>query len=339
MRAAHLMAGAAQGGAELFYERLVPALARAGDDILPVIRRDPARAARLAAAGVDPVALRFGGRLDVLTRPRIGRALRRFAPRVAVAWMGRAARHTPAGGWVLVGRLGGTYTLSQFSHCDHLVGNTPGVVDWITAQGFPAARVHLLPNFVADAACAAPAKLPVRQGVKTVLALGRLHQAKGFDVLLAAVARLPDIHAVIAGEGPERRGLEALAARAGIADRVHFLGWRTDTAALLAACDVLVCPSRHEPLGNVILEAFSAGKPVVAAMAEGPLWLLGDGTRGVLVPVESGIALAAGIEGMLDNPAMAARMAASGRAHFEAHFSEHAVVAAWRHFCATVEKI
>jgi glycosyltransferase involved in cell wall biosynthesis len=73
-------------------------------------------------------------------------------------------------------------------------------------------------------------------------------------------------------------------------------------------------------------------------MAEGPLWLLGDGSRGVLVPTESVIALAAGVEGMLANPDMAARMAAAGRAHFDAHFAEAAVVAAWRHFCATVEK-
>jgi glycosyltransferase involved in cell wall biosynthesis len=330
MKAAHIMAGAPQGGAELFYERLLPALSRVGEDILPIIRRDAARAGRLTEAGLHPVQLGFGGRLDLLTRPRIARRLRGFAPRVAVAWMGRAARHTPVGDHVLVGRLGGTYTLSQFSHCDHLVGNTPGIVTWITSQGFPAARVHLLPNFVTDAAGAEPAALPVPAGAPTVLALGRLHKAKGFDVLLAAISRLPGVHAVIAGEGPERGALMALAARAGIADRVHFLGWRTDTASLLAACDVLVCPSRHEILGNVVLEAFSARKPVVAAMAEGPLWLLGDG--------ESGIALAAGVEGMLANPDMAARMAAAGRAHFDAHFAEAAVVAAWRHFCATVEK-
>ncbi len=338
MRAAHLMAGAPEGGAELFYERLVPALARAGDDILPVIRRNPARAARLEAAGTPPVQLGFGGRLDGLTRFRARRALRRFAPRVAVAWMGRAARHTPRGDWVLVGRLGGTYTLAQFGHCDHLVGNTPGMVAWIERQGFPSGRVHLLPNFVADAAGAAPAALPVPAGAPVVLALGRLHKAKGFDVLIAALTRLPGVHAVIAGEGPERAALVALARQAGVADRAHFVGWRSDTAALLAACDVLVCPSRQEPLGNVVLEAFSAGKPVVAAMAEGPLWLLGDGSRGVLVPVDSGVALAAGIEGMLGNPDMARRMASAGRAHFEAHFAEAAVVAAWRHFCATVEK-
>jgi glycosyltransferase involved in cell wall biosynthesis len=252
--------------------------------------------------------------------------------------MGRAARHTPVGDWVLVGRLGGTYAMAQFAHCDHLVGNTPGMVAWIRAQGFAADRVHLLPNFVAEMRGAAPASLPVPAGAPVVLALGRLHTAKGFDVLLAALTRLPGVHAVIAGDGPERAALLALAAKAGVADRAHFLGWRADTAALLAACDVVVCPSRHEPLGNVMLEAFSAGRPVVAAMADGPLWLMGDGSRGVLVPVDSGVALAAGIEGMLQNRDMARRMAANGRAYYEAHFTQAAVVAAWRHFCATVEK-
>ena len=97
VKVAHIMAGAAQGGAELFYERLVPALAGSGDMVLPVIRRDAGRAGRLVAAGASPVQLGFGGRLDVLTRPRLRRVLRGFGPRVAVAWMGRAARHTPAG--------------------------------------------------------------------------------------------------------------------------------------------------------------------------------------------------------------------------------------------------
>ncbi len=337
---AHIMAGAAQGGAELFYERLVPALAASGEAVLPVIRRDAGRAARLAAAWVAPVQLGFGGRLDLLTRPRLRRALRGFAPRVAVAWMGRAARHTPAGPWVLVGRLGGTYSIGQFAHCDHLVGNTPGMVDWIRGQGFAPARVHLLVNFVADMAGSAPAALPVPAGARVVLAMGRLHRAKGFDVLIAAITRLPpDVHAVIAGEGPERGALVELAARAGVGARVHFVGWRNDTAALLAACDVLVCPSRHEPLGNVVLEAFSAGRPVVAASAEGPVWLLGAGARGILVPVESGVALAGAVGAMLDAPEMAARMAAAGRAYFEARFSQAAVVAEWRAFCLSVEKV
>ena len=331
------MAGADEGGAELFYERLIPALIRGGDDILPVVR-SRTRAERLRAGGARPARYPFGGTLDPLTRPLLVRRLERFGPRVAVAWMGRAAHHAPTGDWVLVGRLGGQYRLSRFAHCDHLVANTPALVDWIRAEGWPAARVHYLPNFVPDHSGAAAASLPVTPGTPIILAMGRLHASKGFDVLLAAVARLPGVHAIIAGDGPERASLQGLARRAGIGDRVTFLGWRADTAALLAACDMLVCPSRREPLGNQILEAFSARRPVVAAMAAGPAWLLEQGRNGILVPVDSAIAMAAAISAILENREQAARFAAAGRASYDAHFAERQVVARWRGFCAGVGK-
>ena len=340
MRVAQLMAGAASGGAELFFERFCAALAAAGDDVLPVIRNEPARVGRLREAGFSPLLRGFGGRLDFWTRLRIARDLRRFAPRVAVAWMGRAARHTPAGPWVLVGRLGGYYDLGQFAHCDHLVGNSGAVVEWIRAQNlFPADRVHYLPNFSPDLFGTTPAALPmIPVDAPKVLALGRLHRNKGFDLLIGAISRLSGVHAAIAGDGPERVGLERLAKHAGVADRVHFLGWRKDTAALLAACDMLVCPSRSEPLGNVVLEAFSARRPVVASMAEGPRELIESGRTGVLVAQESAIALAAGIEGVLHNPVQSAAMVQAARARYEEAFSEGAVMARWRDFLCRVEK-
>jgi glycosyltransferase involved in cell wall biosynthesis len=332
------LAGAREGGAELFFERLVGALPAAGDEVLPVVR-SRVRAGRLREAGLAPAVYPFAGTADFFTRPMLARRLRRFGPRVTVAWMGRAAHHAPTGAWVLIGRLGGHYNLSRFAACDHLVANTPALAASIVSRGWPQDRVHYLPNFVPDLGSARPAVLPVPDGAPVVFAMGRLHRDKGFDVLLAAISRLPRVHAVIAGDGPERAGLVALARRAGILPRVHFLGWRADTASLLAAADMLVCPSRKEPLGNQILEAFSAGKPVVAAMAEGPSWLLDQGRRGILVPVDSGVALAAGIEGMLQNRAMAAAMAAAGRACFVAGFAAAPVVASWRDFCANVRKV
>jgi glycosyltransferase involved in cell wall biosynthesis len=334
MRIAHIMAGAPAGGAELFFERLCIAQA-AEDEVLPIIRRNRERAGRLRDAGLAPIQMRFGWG----TRWRLARRLGAFAPRVAVAWMGRAASVAPTGRHILVGRLGGTYDLRRFARCDHLVGNTRGMVDWILGQGFPPGRVHLLENFSPDFAAAEPAALPVPPGAPVVLAMGRLHHAKGFDVLVAALTRLPGVHAAIAGDGPERTALESLALRAGVADRLHLLGWRTDTAALLAACDVYVCPSRLEPLGNVILEAFSASRPVVAAMAAGPLELIEPGRTGVLVAMESGIALAAGIEGVLGNPPMAAAMARAGRARWEQDFAPASVIAKWRSFLGSVERV
>ena len=336
MKVAHLMAGAPHGGAELFFERLVLAQHRAGDAVLPAVRTDAARAARLAAA--CPVQLPFGGVFDLQTRPRLRTALTAFAPRVTIAWMNRAARFAPRGNWVLVGRLGGYYDLKYYRRCDHLVGNTRALAQWITAQGWPAARTHYLPNFAPDLHAAPPDRLGIPAGRRIVLALGRLHPNKGFDVLIRALPRLPGTHAVVAGEGPEREALQALARQQGVAERVLFPGWRDDTAALLAAADVLACPSRHEPLGNVVVEAWSAARPIVAAAAAGPRELIRPGEDGLLVPPEDVEALATSLRLVLENGSFSARLAEAGRARYLTDFAEQPVLAQWRGFLAGVEK-
>jgi glycosyltransferase involved in cell wall biosynthesis len=337
MRIAQIMAGAHHGGAELFFERLTIALHRAGENVLPLIRRDVERAGRLKEAGLAPLQFRFGGPLDLLTRPRLARAMNAFAPRVAVSWMSRAADHVPPGPWVHVGRLGGYYPLRHYRHCDHLVGNTKGLVGWFRANGWPEARTHFLPNFVADYGDAAPAEgLP--DGRPRLLALGRLHADKGFDVLIRALARLPGASLLIAGEGPEREALGRLAGELGVADRVFLLGWRADAGALLKAADLFVCSSRSEPLGNVVLEAWSAGCPVIAANADGPGELIAEGSDGLLVPREDEARLAAAMFALLEDPERAAALAAAGRRRFLAEFAEAPVLAAWRHFLAAVAK-
>jgi glycosyltransferase involved in cell wall biosynthesis len=338
MRIAQVMAGSPAGGAELFFERLTIALSGAGETVLPVIRRNAARAQLLSSVGLDVVQLGFGGPLDLLTRRRLRAALRSFAPRVVVAWMNRAARFAPRGDWVLTGRLGGYYDLRYYRHCDHLIGNTRGIVDWIARQGWPAARVHHLPNFSPDMADAVPASLGLPDGARIVLALGRLHRNKGFDVLVRALPAMPGVHAVIAGDGPERAALLALAGREGVADRLHLLGWRNETASLLAASDLLVCPSRHEPLGNVVIEAWSARRPVVAAASDGLRELITSGRDGMLVPTEDPDALANAIVNLLDDPRQAAALAEAGRLRYQAEHAETSVVARWRQFLATVEK-
>jgi glycosyltransferase involved in cell wall biosynthesis len=313
IRLANIMAGAKHGGAEAFYERLTLALHDAGDEVLPIIRRDPERAARLAGGGARPVGLRFGGPLDILTRPRLGLLLRSFRPRVAMVWMNRAASKTPRGSYTLVGRLGGYYDLKYYRNCDHLVGNTRDLQNWIIAQGCPAENAHHLPNFATDFAGAMPAAMPGT--APRLLAMGRLHRNKGFDVAIRALAQVPGASLCIAGEGPEREALAALARECGVADRVHLLGWRQDIGALLAACDLFLCSSRHEPLGNIVLEAWSASRPVIAAAAQGPRELIDDGETGLLVPLDSAEAMAAAIRAALTNPRDAARLAAQiGRA-------------------------
>lgn len=327
------MAGAHHGGAEAFYERLCLSLHEAGEQVLPIIRRDAERVERLRAGGLAPVELGFGGVLDLLTGSRLRGALKGFAPAVTVAWMNRAARFTPKGSWTLVGRLGGYYDLKYYRHCDHLVGNTRDLVRWVVDQGWPRDRAHYVPNFAADLSHATPAPL---EGSARLLAMGRLHRNKGFDIAIRALARLSDAHLSIAGEGPERAALEALAREVGVADRVTFLGWRSDIGALLAGCDIFVCSSRHEPLGNIVLESWSATRPVVSAAAQGPTELIEDGETGLLVPIEDAEALARNIAVLIADPQRAARIAQQGRAAYERDFTEAAVTARWRDFLAAV---
>jgi glycosyltransferase involved in cell wall biosynthesis len=339
-RLVQILAGQAHGGAEAFFERLAMALNRAGEAQRLVIRRDEARAERLRGAGCEVIEVPFGGRLDLRTRPALRAAISAFGPQVVLSWMNRASRACPAGDFVHVGRLGGYYDLKYYRGCDHLVANTRDIADYIVRGGWPEARVHYLPNF---ATAEAHAKLP-RASLGTpddaplALALGRLHRNKGFDVLLSALALLPRCHLWLAGDGEEHAALEAHAAALGVDKRVKFLGWRDDVAALLASCDMLVCPSRHEPLGNVVLEAWAAAVPVVAAASEGPRALIRDGETGLLVPVEDAAALAAALDRLGSDAALRQRLAAHGHAAWRAEFAEARVVALYRDFLARVRR-
>jgi glycosyltransferase involved in cell wall biosynthesis len=338
------MAGAAHGGAEGFYERLVIAQHRTGTQVLAVIRRNAERAERLAAGGIAPVELGFGGPLDLVTGRRLRATLDGFRPQVVVAWMNRAARFARGASrgapWTLVGRLGGQYDLGYYRGCDILVANTRGLCEWIAGQGWPRQRLKHLPNFASDLGGAAPAALPLPSGVPILLAMGRLHPNKDFPTLLRAMALLPaEVHLALAGEGEERGALEGLARDLGVAARVVFLGWRQDVGALLAASTMLVVPSRIEPLGNVVLEGFSAARPVVAAAADGPRELIEDGRSGMLVPVGDHAAMAGAIGALLADKARARAIAAAGRAEFEAHHAEAPVLAAWRLFLEAAARI
>jgi glycosyltransferase involved in cell wall biosynthesis len=340
MRVLQAMAGARHGGAEAFFVRLADALERAGQEQRVLIRRDAERAAVLRRAGIAPLELPFRGPLDLATRWRFRRAVAEFRPKIVLTWMNRATRACPRGDFVHVARLGGYYDLKYYRRCDHLIGNTRDIVAYLQRQGWPAERAHYLPNFTArtDAAPAARGTLATPPDVPLALALGRLHINKGFDVLLAALARTPRLYLWLAGEGELRATLERQAAALGIAERVRFLGWRDDIPALLAAADFLVCPSRHEPLGNVVIEAWAAGLPVIATASEGPRVLIADGESGLLVRVDDADALARAMLRLADDQQLRARLAAAGRAAHAAEYSEPRVVGLYRDFFARVAR-
>ncbi len=328
MKVMQVMAGAKYGGAEAFFTRLTTALTRSGLDQRVVIRADADRARLLREGGVEPIELPFTGAIDLSTRWGLRRAIKEYAPDVVLSWMNRATSMTPKGKFVHVGRLGGYYNLKYYKKCDHLIANTRDIVDYLKGNGWPEEKVHYLPNFVGEKR-AAP--LNRRQfytpdTAPLVLGLGRLHENKAFDVLLDGISRVPNVYLWLAGEGPLRKQLEARAEQLGIKPRVRFLGWREDTEALFATADIFVCPSRNEPLGNVVIESWAQGVPVIACDALGPGMLIKQGENGLLVPVDDGAALGRSIKHLAENPTLRDKLAAAGRTEYEAHYTEQQVV-------------
>ncbi len=334
MRVLQAMAGAEFGGAEAFFTRLVLGLHRAGLEQRVIIRRDRRRSETLRAGGVEPVELRFGGPLDLRTPLALRRQIKDFKPDIVLTWMNRATGMCPKGDFVHVGRQGGYYDLKYYRNCDHLIGNTADIVEYLTGEGWPEGRAHYLPNFV-DAEPAEPARreeLFTPPGAPLLLGLGRLHKNKAFDVLLEAVTRVPNAYLWIAGEGPLRGELEAQAERLAVKPRVRFLGWRDDVPALLAACDVFVCPSRHEPLGNVVIEAWAQGVPVVAADSLGPGTLIEHMESGVLAPVDDAQTLGLAIRHVVEDMDLRERLARGGRNVYEERFTEAIVTEQYLEF-------
>ena len=335
-RILQVIAGAEHGGAEAYFVRLCQALADAGIPQHIVMRPNAARRQALEEADLPIAEAPFGGRLDRQTKKRLAAEIAAFKPDIVMSYMSRASLFVPPCGrdddYVTIGRLGGYYDLKYYRHLDHLVCNTRDLVDYVIHEGWPRERAHHVPNFVVDRQAPPAARSPLRtpEDAPLIFALGRLHKNKAFDVLLRALADLPEHYLWLAGDGPQRQALKSLAEELGVTERVRFLGWRDDPAPYYAAGDVFVLPSRHEPLGNVMLEAWMHGRPVVATESQGPCEIVESDSEALLVPIDDPAALAAAIRDVTDDPERAAQLAQAGRAAYERDYTQASAVARHR---------
>lgn len=278
---------------------------------------------RLGEMGVPTAPARPRGDLDVVSGLAFARWLRSERPDALLltswtrqAWAAWAGRHARVPRVVV--RLGIVRSLPRFGPTalafrrwvDAMIVNAPEILaEWRrSAPFFPPERVHVVMNGLrarpeARAALRAGlrAELGVPEGTLLVGGAGHLAHRKGFDLLLCAFASasLADARVVIAGGGEHGEGLRALARERGIADRVLWLGHRTDAPDVVGGCDLFVVPSRNEGMANVMLEAMAAGVPVIATDISGvrrALGAEGDGApAGWIVPPEDDRALAAAL--------------------------------------------
>ncbi len=322
------MAGRHPGGAETYSADMMLSLHAAGVDQVVVTPRSMPRFADLKAAGIrlEPGLLRWP--IRPLRRWALARLIDREKPDLIHTWMRRAAGLVdPRERARTLGWFGGYYNPKHFRACGNLIGVTPGIVQHMIAEGVSAATTHFVPTFpnVRDEPPVARVALNTPPDAFVVLALSRYHPKKGLDTLLQAVQALPDVHLWLAGEGPLRRDLEKQARRLGLGERAHFLGWRSDRSALLRSADVCALPSRYEPFGTVILEAWAAKTPLVASMSAGPAAHVRDGKDGLLVPIDAVQSLQSAIMRLRADPTLRTRLAEAGHAKYLAHYTREAV--------------
>ncbi|HEY2851063.1 MAG TPA: glycosyltransferase [Gemmatimonadaceae bacterium] len=180
-------------------------------------------------------------------------------------------------------------------------------------------------------AAAARAALGVPADAFVVSLFGRFHPWKGQQVLLKALASLPNVHALFVGaplfgEDAFASALHAQAEKSGVAARAHFTGFRSDIPVLMRASDAIVHASVYsEPFGRVIVEGMLAERPVIATRAGGVTEIIDDET-GVLVPPDDPAALVHAIDALVADRPRAARIAARGAARARAEFSVTAMV-------------
>jgi glycosyltransferase involved in cell wall biosynthesis len=192
----------------------------------------------------------------------------------------------------------------------------------------PAAHTTVIPyssrQEAGDATPAERARLRAELGLPPdallVAVVGRVEDQKGVDHLIRAArtvtAEVPAAHVVVVGDGTRRPEMERLAAELGLAERVHFTGWRHDLTDVMRAIDVLALPSRWEAFGIVNLEAMAAAKPVVGFAVEGIPEVVVHGETGLLSPAGDEEGLARDLVRVLTDPELAARLGGAGRRRF-----------------------
>jgi glycosyltransferase involved in cell wall biosynthesis len=178
-------------------------------------------------------------------------------------------------------------------------------------------------------------ELGVRAGEMLVVAIGNLKPVKAHTVLLDALTQLrerdgtPAWRLAIAGTGSEQQRLEALAARHGVSDRLHLLGYRADVGNILAAADVWAMTSLSEGLPLALIEAMFAGKPVVASNVGGIPEVLRNGENGLLVPPRDPAALANALSRLFGDGLLRRRLGSAAKRDAEDGFGIDRMVDAY----------
>jgi hypothetical protein len=342
LKSLHVIGSKTMGGAERWFVRFQAAMPRHGGPMEAVVRCG----SELTRPGVIKVPLHqvpMHTVWDPLSKAALSKVIRQSGAPIVQTYMGRATRLTrvePGRGVVHVSRLGGYYKVDPFRHAHAWIGNTKGLCDWMVEQGLPANRVFHIYNF-AESATRADAtrlqnlrrRLDIRPEDWVIVTAGRLIEIKGHRHLIDALRRLPGEvggrrpRLIVLGDGALREPLEQQARQLGVAKRIYWAGWQYDPSTWFHLADMVVFPSDDgETLGNVILEAWAYGKPLICAAFRGAREIAHHGEDAWVVPCGDPAALAQAIAALMGDAEIRAAMVEAGLRRVERDFGEAAII-------------
>lgn len=282
MRVLHLIASLGQGGAERQLSLLAPAMARMGVDVGVCFHTGGVNLHALENDGSELFALPSRSNHDPRLVLDLNGVMKRFRPDIVQTWLlqmdvlgGAAARwrgvphvlsersssamYAP-GGWKLRARA------AMGRRASAIIANSEGGLDYWRALGAQG-EMRVIRNALTPPRGATPLDDLGLGGRRLLVAAGRLSHEKNVPVLIASLAcalqLLPEHHAVIFGDGPEREASARLIARSGAADRLHLGGYTDSLSWWLQRADAFLSASLIEGHPNVVIEAAAVGCPLV----------------------------------------------------------------------------
>jgi glycosyltransferase involved in cell wall biosynthesis len=354
MRVVHIIKATRISGAERHLLILLPALKARGIDVHLILLEDPAHpvddmAHTLTEADVPVWRIPIYRHSDLRVIGRIRHVLRTLRPEIVHTHLIHADLYG-----TLAARLARVRTVISSRHNDDnfrrlLPVRTFHRLLWrmtdsgiaisqaiarfcIEVEGAPAGKIttiyYGLPLQIVDrkqARIALRHELKLPPDTPLVGMVCRLIEQKGVIYGLRAFARVasqfPAAHLVIAGDGVLHNALEREARTLGVADRVHFLGWRSDTPTIMAALDLMLMPSLWEGFGLVMLEAMAQTVPIIGSDVSAIPEVVLDRETGRLVPVRDTGALATALSDLLSDEAGRRHMGLMGQDRVETTFS------------------
>ncbi len=327
IRLLNIMSGSQRGGAERFFERLSIAFSNNSLVKQKILIRDFSERKNLLKKYISDIdTITFYNSFNPFLQKKIKKICFEFKPNIILSWMNRASSLLPKkrlNNEVKIGRLGGYYKLKNYVNCDYLITNTEDLKEYVCEKGWDPNRVKVIPNFVNKNISKKKKK---KKNKPVVVCLARFHKNKGIDVLIKSMRFLENTDLHIVGRGSELSNYKKLIKKYNLSDKVYFYDWTDNISEYLNNSDILVCPSIHEPFGNIIIEAWAHKIPVIASDIGGPSVMIENGINGLKFESKNSEQLRLRIEELIMNQNLKKKIVKKGFSLFKDNYSEDIIV-------------